>query len=312
VPPLTRWLGTPLPAPEYVPLMAPDAILDWFQDELRAGQTPHLQATVSAAVALCRYAEERGRGLNGVYFGLDAEMVSAARLAAVTRTGAAALPTYGARETGLLGHGCTRPTGPDDMHLNTDTHAVIQAGTAGGAAGLPADCLLFTSLRQSWPVVLLNASLGDRADLSASVCGCLQEQLGWTTHISMVRSFEKLSLGGPFVMLAEVVELLEAELPRRFGGGPTDYQLLLADQHTTGEVALRLRVHPRLGALDERAARETVLAAVQATGLPTMLLGNQSAGWLAVERQAPEPAPSGKVLPIKHGAGGDGSYNAIR
>ena len=298
VPRVSRWVGAPLPAPEYVPLAAPVAILDWFEDELRAGRTPHLQATVSAAVALCRHAEELGRNLTGVRFGLDAEMVTAARLAAIGRTGVAALPTYGARESGLLGHGCTRPAGPDDMHLYTDTHAVIQVGSAGAAAGLPADGLLVSSLRRSWPLVLVNASLGDRADLAERACGCPQERLGWTTHVSTVRSFEKLSLGGPFVLLADLVDLLESALPRRFGGGPTDYQLLLADERG-GAAALRLRIHPRLGQLDERVVREAVRVAVQAAGLPTALLGHQPEEWLEVERRAPEPAPSGKLLPLQ-------------
>jgi hypothetical protein len=301
---ISRCVASPLPGPEYVPLTEARAILDWFQDELRAGRTPHLQATVSSTVALVEYADVSGRDLKGVKLGLDSEMVTPARLAAVQRTGASALPTYGARESGLLGYGCTAPAAADDMHLYTDGHAVIQPGPAGAAAGLPADALLITSLRPSWPLVLLNASLGDRADLIDRACSCPLEREGWRTHVGDVRSFEKLSLGGPFVMLDDVVDVLERDLPRRFGGGPTDYQLLLATARDDGETLLRLRIHPRIGAVDERAVLDRVTAAIDATGLPvTLLRSRSSTGWLEVERQPPEPSPRGKLLPIRDGRG---------
>lgn len=300
-PRVSRWAGTPLPPPEHVPLTAPQPILDWFETELGAGRTPHLQATVSAAVALCQYAGERGQDLTRVQLGLDSEMVTPDRLAAIRRTGAAALPTYGARESGLLAYGCTRPAESDDMHLYTDSHAVIQAGTAGEAIGLPAEALLVTSLRRSWPLVLLNVSLGDRADLTERACGCPLEQLGWRSHVSAVRSFEKISLGGPFVLLTDLVRLLEGDLPRRFGGGPTDFQIQLADQRDDGQALLRLLVHPRIGSLDEETVHRVVAEAVRATGLPAQLLRSQPGAWLRLERRAPEPAPTGKLLPIQDG-----------
>jgi hypothetical protein len=123
-------------------------------------------------------------------------------------------------------------------------------------------------------------------------------------HVRNVRSFEKLSLGGPFVMLADLVDVLERDLPRRFGGGPTDYQLVLAAARDDGEALLRLRIHPRIGAVDERAALDIVVAAIRATGLPvTLLRSRSSTGWLRVERKPPEPSERGKLLPIRDGRG---------
>ena len=87
------------------------------------------------------------------------------------------------------------------------------------------DSLLVTSLRATAPLVLLNVSLGDQAVVAARACGCPLEDLGWTTHLHTIRSYEKLTAGGMTFLDTDLVRVLEEVLPTRFGGGPTDYQL---------------------------------------------------------------------------------------
>src|SRR5262249_51609496 len=137
----------------------------------------------------------------------------------------------------------------------------IRAEASVSPTILPADALLLTSLQPTARLILLNASLGDRAELGTSTCGCSLAELGWTTRLYQLRSFEKLNVGGIALADSSVIQVLEELLPQRFGGGPTDYQLVEGESDQGGP-DLRLRVDPRLGPLDERALAETFLKAV--------------------------------------------------
>jgi hypothetical protein len=50
--------------------------------------------------------------------------------------------------------------------------------------------------------------------------------LGWTTHLRDIRSQEKLTAGGMTFLDTDLIRVLEEVLPARFGGAPTDYQLV--------------------------------------------------------------------------------------
>ena len=93
------------------------------------------------------------------------EPITGARLAAVRRVGAQAVPIYGTAEAGAIGHGCLHPAAPDEVHQLHDFHGVIQAGPDGRERGMPPDALLLTSLRPTTPLVLVNVALGDQAVL---------------------------------------------------------------------------------------------------------------------------------------------------
>jgi len=185
----------PLPQPEYVPLDDPLPIARWMASVLRAGRTPHLHTFSSPAVRLCQAALEAGLDIRGARFNITGEPVTAARLAVIRRTGAEAAPSYGSIECTPIGRGCLRPEAPDDVHLFHDLYPLIQAG-AGGRNDLPPRSLLVSSLRLTAPVIMLNVSLGDQAELVQRACGCPLEALGWVTHLHTIRSFEKLTAGG--------------------------------------------------------------------------------------------------------------------
>ena len=53
-------------------------------------------------------------------------------------------------------------------------------------------------------------------------------------HLHTIRSFEKLTAGGMTFVDTDVVRVLEEVLPRRFGGGPIDYQLIEDEGRTVG------------------------------------------------------------------------------
>jgi hypothetical protein len=288
----------PFPRPEFVPLADAAPIVTWMRETLRAGRTPHLAAATSSAVEVCETARRLSVDLAGAEFGVSSDPLTAARLSAIRRSGARAVPSYGANEAGLMAYGCLRPAWPDDMHVYDDVHAMIQPGAAGATAGLPAGALLVSSLRASTPYVLLNVSLGDEAVLERRACGCALEAVGWSTHVHTVRSFEKMKLGGTGLFVETIVRLLEDTLPARFGGGATDYQLVEDEGVIVdGTQRLRLLIHPRVGAVPVDAVAEAFLAMVRAAGLPIERLWRDPR-WLVIERRPPYESTHGKIYHV--------------
>jgi hypothetical protein len=297
-----RWLsvcaGVPLPRPVHVPLADPRPIVQWLTDVVAARGVPHLSTYASAAVRLCEAARDGGVSLGGTQFTLSGEPITEARLALVRRAGVTAVPQYGASEAGgTIGHGCLAPADADDIHLFHDLRAVIQPAGLTADADLPPSALLFSSLRSTAPFVLLNVSLGDSAILDRRTCGCPLERLGWTTHISGIRSYEKLTAGGIRLFDTDLIGILEHALPARFGGGPTDYQLV-EDEGEDGLPRLRLVVDPTVGPLDAGALTDTFLAAIGAGSGAERVVGLlwRDSGFLRVERRRPEAGPGGKIL----------------
>jgi hypothetical protein len=270
-----------------------------MHDTLRSGATPHLLTFTSSASALCGAAFAAGLDLSGAQFTVGGEPVTAARLAAVRRVGARAVPIYGTAETDAIGHGCLDPAAPDEVHFLHDLHALIQPGSDGVGRGMPPDALLITSLRPTAPLLLLNVALGDQASLVRRACGCPLDALGWTTHLASVRGYEKLTAGGMTFLDTDLIRVLEEVLPARFGGGPTDYQVV-EEEGGDGRSRLRLRVNPAVGPVEPGTLIDAFLSAVGAGpgGEQVMALQWRAAGLVTVERELPLTMPSGKVLHV--------------
>jgi hypothetical protein len=288
--------GRPLPGPRYVPLDDPLPVAHWLGQVLRSGRTPHLITFPTTAIRMCQAAEEAGIDLRGARFLVGSEPFTTARRDILVRVGGEVVSRYASTESGTMGYGCLSPREPDDLHLLTDFVGMIQPGDEPGPSGLPPRGLLVTSLRPTTPCILLNVSMGDQAELVERSCGCPLERLGWATHLHTVRSFEKLTAGGMAFLDTDVIRVLDEVLPARFGGGPTDYQLLEEeDEH--GRPRLRLLVHPALGPLDERAVADAFLREIGAWSLVERVMEIQwrQAGWLRVERRAPQTTVFGKI-----------------
>jgi len=232
---------------------------------------------------------------------LGGEPITAARLTAINRVGAAVTTGYGTAETGPCGIGdaCLAPEAPDEVHVFHDFHALIQSDIAWPETRFPPGTLLASSLRPSAPVILLNVSLGDQATLSQRNCDCPLQQLGWTTHLHTIRSREKLTSAGMTFLDTDVVRVLEEVLPARFGGIPTDYQLV-EDEGEAGRPRVRLFVHPSVGPLDEKTVIEALLSGIaHGSGVERVMgLVWQQAGLIEVERRPPYATTSGKVLHV--------------
>ena len=292
-----RLAGVRLPGPQHVPLDEPAPIVRWMAEVLRGSASPHVFSFTSSVVRLCQAAEQAGVDLTGARFTVVGEPVTATRVEAIRRTGAEVVPRYAIIECSAIGHGCLNPAAPDEVHFLSDLHALIQRGPDVDVPALPHGALFLSSLRLSAPYVLLNVSMGDEAVVSERRCGCPLERLGWMTHLETIRSHEKLTAGGMTVLDHDVIRVLEEALPARFGGGPTDYQIV-EDEDQTGHPRLRLIAHPRLGPLDEPALIDAFLSAVGRCGGAETIMARvwRDSHTLRVERRPLDTTATGKVL----------------
>lgn len=295
---LTLWLsklaGMPIPSPEYAPIDAPQPIIHWMIKMLRTGQVPHLWGSPSSVVRICRVVEEAGVDLPGARFTITGEPVTEARLAVIRRVHGDAVPDYGSVDSGgSISYGCLLPDAADEVHFFNDLHALIEAE----GHPFPKGSLLISSLRPTAPFILLNVSMGDRAMITERQCGCPLERLGWKTHLHTIRSYEKLTAGGVTFEDTNIIPLLEEVLPRSFGGGPTDYQLV-EEEADDGEPRLRLLVDPSVGPLDLTVVSKAFLEAIGSNSEEKRDMAAQwkQAGLLRVERKTPYPTQSGKIL----------------
>jgi hypothetical protein len=297
---IVRWAsvvaGKPLPPPEYAPPHDPEPILRWIAEVRDARRIPYISTYPSSAVGLCLAAETGGVDISGTIFTLSGEPVTDTRVERIRRSGASIVTSYSAMEVGRVGWGCCQPSHPDDTHLFHDLHAVIQPGEQNPLADLPGDALLYTSLRWSSRMFLLNASIGDRATMEERPCGCPLDSLGWTTHLCDISAYAKVTAGGMTFFDSDLIRVLEDVLPNRFGGAPAQYQLV--EQETeSGRPRLALMVDPALGDLDEQAVIDAFLSAIGAgSGVEhVMELKWRSDNLVGVIRDHPRLAASGKV-----------------
>jgi hypothetical protein len=300
-----RWssvaAGRPLPLPVHAPLTDPSPVLDWIARMLEAGQVPHLFTFPSSAVALCRAAQATGRSIAGARFTIGGEPITEARLEAIRREGAQALPRYGTIECGAIGYGCMASTHADEVHLLHDQHALILAGEGGaGLPGIRPDSVLVTALHPFSPFTFINVSLGDSATVvgeGQESCGCALERRGWRTRLRSIRSYEKLTGAGMTFLTDDVIRVLDEVLPAKFGGAPTDYQVC-EEEAPDGRANTILIVHPGLGPLDHRSLIDTFLGALVEGSVANQVMGRmwKESQILRVERRMPSATRSGKVL----------------
>jgi hypothetical protein len=288
-----------LPAPEFVNPADFRAVGECLTDMVRAGNAPCVSTAPSAAIRVAQ-ALGGGRALEGVTFLLGFEPLTETRREAIEASGARTVMTYGFSEAGTLGQQCPNPVVSDDVHVATDSFAVIQDDETEpeiDAIGAP---LLITALRPTTPKILLNASIGDSGVLETRRCDCLFDRIGYIQHLHSIRSAHKITGEGVTFLGPDVAHVLEEVLPRRFGGAPTDYQLV-EQEGANGLARYRLSVSPRVGAIDGRAMKEVFLTELARRRPPYPFMVEQWARTveLVVEYREPVLTSRGKLLPFR-------------
>ncbi len=296
---MSRISGRRMPTPTFLSLQKPGQLVDWLLAQRREGRSVCLTTYASSAVRVCIAAGERKLRLEGVCFITLGEPFTEAKRAAVEAVGARALVRYAFTEAGIVGFGCGTSRVSDDMHFFQDSYGLVERSRAVGDCGPVVDALLFTSLLPSAPKILLNVESGDSAVLERRDCGCELGALGLRTHLSRVRSFEKLSGEGMTFIQTDLLRALEEVLPARFGGTSADYQVLEKEgEH--GILRLFLLVSPRVGSVDEAAVRETFLRELGQVGATEAEMASlwRQAGAVEVRREWPMATKAGKILPF--------------
>ena len=290
-----RLLGRPFPVPQHVTTDAPDAVSQWLVEMKRAGRPAVLDTIVSSAVRLCLDARARGHDISGTLFRLGGEPLTAAKAKVFADAGCQALCFYSITEMSFVAAPCATPDAPDDVHLLTDKVAALVRPKRGAFGSV--DALIYTTLLPSSPKLLLNVESGDYATMSTRTCGCPMGRLGFSHHLSDIRSYEKLTSEGVTFLGTELLRLVEEVLPQRFGGAPTDYQLVEAEE---GELSrIFVVASPALGPIEERDVVDLVLETLSAyPGGRAMTEHWRQGGTLKVLRRDPYRTESAKVLPL--------------
>jgi len=258
-----------------------------------------LRTIVSLGVRVCEAALGAGFRLDGAVVRLASEPLTALRRERIEASGATVLAGYGSIETGPVGLGCANPARADEVHVLDASFVLVDRPLELPGQDVTVPSLLLTSLNPRAPKVLLNYEIDDYGTLSRRDCGCPLAALGFATHLDSIRSYSKLVGEGVTLVGSDLLPILEEELPRRFGGGPLDYQLQeRAD--ASGLTRLVLAVSPRIAGVDEREMAAFVLDRLRAASP----MGDAAASvWrgaetLRIERREPEPGARGKLLPL--------------
>jgi len=297
LPALLRSAGLRLPRPQHAPPSDPGALVDWTRDALERAGRARLGAYTSSAVRLAELARTTGVSLEGLVIATLGEPLGSARAEAIRASGAVPANGYGFMQKGTVAHACPE-CGDDDLHLLESEVAVISRSRLRPDGHVVA-AFIWTNLDQESPNVLLNVENDDYGKISvdATACSCELGALGIRQRVSAVRGMSKVTAEGMTLPGEVLVRLVETILPGAFGGSPADYQFV---QERVGRKArLLLRIDPGLGEISDSAVVATVRRELSAT--PAGLLASEvwsEAQTLEVVRTPPEPAQSGKLLPL--------------
>ena len=272
----------------------------WVARHLRAEGPLILRTMPSAAARLGLAAADAGQSLHGLTLVTSGEPITEIRRQQIEASGARLVALYAAADLNGLAYACATPAASDDVHVMVDRYALVQRKRAVVADGPSVESLLFTSLGPEAGKVAFNLELGDYARVEERACGCALGAYGLTTHLSEIRSFEKLTGEGVTFARSNLEQVLDEVLPRRFGGTGLDYQLA-EEEASDGTTRLVLRVSPVIGALDEELLRSALLEAVSEGSLADRYQAGlwRAAGTVQIRREAPVHTRLGKVLPFQ-------------
>jgi hypothetical protein len=271
-----RWFGAGFPFLECVSSDQIGTIIEWADRHHRNGRRTCIRVVASTAARLARIAWQQGTSLEGLTFIVSGEPMTVGKQRVIERTGAKFAVMYGFTPGSIfVGFGCARRRHIDEMHIDEHNLAVIEHPNAITTAGQSVRPLLISTLDPSERYLRLNTENGDYAKLERRACGCPLGEVGMTQLIEM--------------------------LPREFGGGIGDYQIL-EEEDEEGRSRLTLLVHPQVGALDEGSLRSRFVEELAKTSKGTARLW-QSRDTVRVRRDVPLGSMRGKVLPMRRATG---------
>ncbi len=296
---LTRWYGFNAPRIEHLPPNDFTPVAAWIAAQKEQGKRCTLQAVASVGVRVGAAAREQRLDISGTLFLSGGEPLTAGKRKAVEAAGMEVHPSYWITEIGQIGHSCRRMTSGNQAHVFLDEVAVIRDRRTAPYSDRQVDSLLFTSLLPHCPHVLINAEMQDSGTLIQTDCDCVFSRLGFTTAVRDISSYGKLTGHGMTLVGTDVLEILEEQLPARFGGSAADYQLV--EQEAERQTELILRVSPRVGAsaADTKEFFMRALKDCYGGALASRVWGHANA--LRVEIAEPLRTKAGKMMALHLG-----------
>jgi hypothetical protein len=292
-----RVLGRPLPSPEHVPLEEAHVVARWLAAKKGDSTPALLDSQASSGVRVCIAAREKGLDISDTFFRFGGEPFTTAKAQIIVDAGCRAVCHYSMAEIGTIGLACATPAELDDVHLLSDKIAAIQCPKTLTSNGLSVEALVYTTVLPSCPKLMLNVESDDYGVIEERACGCPIGELGFSKHLSRIRSYEKLTSGGVAFLGTELLRLLDEVLPARFGGHPTDYQLV--EEEEGGLPRVNLLVSPRVGDVSEKALLDKVFQTLELyPGGDIMVDQWRHGNVLRIVRGEPYSTASAKILPL--------------
>ncbi len=294
---LARLFGEKVPFPVYMPPDDFSPVAAWIAGRREQGLAYVVTAHASPAVRVAAAAAEKGLDISGTLFLVAGETLTDAKRRVIERAGAEVFPRYVVSEIGAIGFACRQMTTGNCVHLFHDHVAVISHRRTAPLCGAEVDSLLFTTLLPSASLVLINIEMDDAGTLEKATCECTFSRAGFTTRIRDIFSYGKLTGQGVTLVGTDILRVLEEVLPARFGGAPTDYQLV--EQDGDQQARIILRVSRRVPLRSPEAVRDCFLRELrqfQGGAGASRLWRNTQA--VEVRHEDPIPTRAGKVLPL--------------
>ena len=295
LPVLNALSRTGLPSPEHVPTDDPEPVVRWMQEALGRAGGAILTGYASSLTAAARWALDRGIDCTGVAAFPASEPVTEGKKELMRAAGMAVHPMYAFTPEGTVGLQCPDCVG-EEYHVWDQDVAVVTRRRPRGD-GTDVDALLWTSLAVEAPRVLLNVENDDYGTVRTDVdCSCPLADLGLRTVVADIRGMSKVVSAGISLDGELFDHLAEVLLPGRLGGRAGDYQFV-EQEAPSGATVVGLRIHPRVGAIEEAQAEvvlEEALAASDNGALASAVWASQ--GGLLIDRAEPLVTAAGKIL----------------
>ncbi len=238
-----RALGVPLWLPQILPHNDFSPVAEYIAERKRAGAALVVNGTASKLVRIAAAAMDLGLDISGTLFISGGEALTEAKRAVIEKAGIEVHARYVTSELGIVGVGCRQMQG-NCVHLAMDSMAAITRRRVAPLSDVEVDSLMFTTLLPFAATIGVNLEMDDAGELGPASCDCPLKHLGMTQQIDDIFSYGKLTGYGTSLMGGEILTLLEERLPAKFGGVPSDYQLV--EREGTSQTELELRIHPRL------------------------------------------------------------------
>jgi hypothetical protein len=296
--------GCRLAEPEYVGLDDALKVAEWAAAALQQHENCVVYTFASSAVRVCIAAAEKNLNIKGTKFLVTGEPLTPQKRTEIEAVGGAPVPVYGISEAGVIAAGCDQSHPQSDhCHLYKDTTAIISHRQNVLHSDLFVESYLFTSLLYESPKILLNVGMGDYGEISSERCACVFGQVGFDACLNNIRSYEKLTGEGVTFVDTDFIRIVERDLPERFGGRSTDYQLV-EKEDSRGFTHLQLLVSPRVGEIQEAEVLDRFLNLLRrAEASPDSWSQSGTEMWkqsnmLQIVREFPFPTVSGKIMPF--------------